>query len=57
MLVCFLCELKKYPKEKILDDKFIYERKNEFYPEEDFGDMARVCEKCHLELLDYYFNK
>jgi len=57
MSVCFLCELKKYPIEKVLDDDFVLERKNEFYPEEEFGDMAHVCEKCHIELLEYYLNK
>lgn len=57
MQVCFLCEMRKYPLEKILDDDFIHERKNEFYPDEEFGDMARVCPKCDKELLDYYLNK
>lgn len=57
MSICFLCELKKYPIEKVLDDEFLYERKNEFYPDEEFGDLASVCEKCNQELLDYYFNK
>jgi hypothetical protein len=49
--------MRKYPLEKILDDDFIHERKNEFYPDEEFGDMARVCPKCDKELLDYYLNK
>jgi hypothetical protein len=52
-----LCELKKYPISKMFDDDFIWERKNEFYPEEEFGDMAAVCEKCNEELLEYYLNK
>lgn len=57
MEVCFLCEMRKYPTEKLLDDEFVCERKNEFYPFEEFGDMAQVCEKCDAELSDYYLNK
>lgn len=57
MDLCFLCEMKKYPKEKLLDEKFLYERKEEFYPTEEFGDFARVCESCNIEVLIYYFDK
>lgn len=52
---CFVCEMKKYPIEKLLDEEFIQERKNEFYPDNEYGDMASVCEECHQDLIEYYF--
>ena len=47
----------KFPPEKLLDDTFFLERKNEFYPNEEFGDSALVCPDCHIKLLEYYLNK
>lgn len=55
--ICIACELKKYPPEKLRNDEFFTERKNEFYPDEQFGEFALVCPKCHEELVKYYLNK
>jgi hypothetical protein len=52
--ICFICEMRKYPLDKMLDLDFLTERKNEFFPEEEFGDYASVCEKCHDGLIEYY---
>lgn len=55
--ICFCCEMAKFPPEKLLDDTFFLERKNEFYPDEEFGDSALVCPDCYIKLLEYYLNK
>lgn len=55
--ICFSCEMKKSPPEKVLDDTFIKERLNEFYPESEFLGYCYICEACHQELLHYYLNK
>jgi hypothetical protein len=55
--ICLVCELKKYPIEKLMDDEFFVERKNEFYPKEEFGDFGLVCPDCHEGLVKYYLTK
>ncbi len=52
--ICFVCEMKKYPPHKILDWEFMLERKNEFYPHNEYGGVVSVCEDCHDELIEYY---
>lgn len=47
--ICFMCEINKYPIEKILDDDFYKERLNEFYPEEEWGGRAQFCDDCYLD--------
>jgi len=47
----------KYPPEKIQDHDFFYERKNEFYPDDDYGNFAFVCPECHEKIKLYYLNK
>lgn len=54
-LNCFWCYLKQFPIEKARDHNFFWERKNEFFPEEEFGEYCKVCEDCHHEL--YCLNK
>ncbi len=51
--VCFLCEMRKFPPEKRLNNDFFYERKEEFYPSEQFGDYVACCEKCSDKLMEY----
>jgi hypothetical protein len=52
--ICMMCEMRKWPREKQLDTAFFNERKNEFFPEEDYGPYARLCQDCEIELLNYY---
>lgn len=40
-----------------MDNEFIMERKNEFYPFEEFGIYAALCEECDKEMLKYFSNK
>ncbi len=49
---CFLCELEEYPLQKIMDPCFVAERKNEFYPEEEFGSFMKVCEWHYLAVME-----
>jgi hypothetical protein len=53
MNICFMCEVEKYPPEKLLDKDFLQERKNEFYPEEEFGDWCHLCIN-HCLQVDLY---
>lgn len=55
--ICFCCEIKKYSLQKRQDPEFFLERKNEFYPDEEFGPFAGVCPDCDEELIEYYLNK
>lgn len=55
--ICFPCEMKKYPTARLMNSDFFLERKNEFYPDEEYGEYAHVCEDCHKELIAYYLNK
>jgi hypothetical protein len=43
MNICVICEIQKYPVHKWADKDFVLERKNEFYPEEEFGDLCFIC--------------
>jgi hypothetical protein len=52
---CFVCEMRKYPLEKLLDEDFLRERKNEFYPDEEYGEFAQVCKDCNAALIEYYY--
>jgi len=54
---CFLCEIRKWPIEKILDVDFFWERKDEFYPTEEFGEYVKVCDACDTELLNYFYRE
>jgi hypothetical protein len=54
---CFCCEMAKYQTHKLLDQQFVMERKNEFYPDEEFGEFVSVCEDCHVKLLKYCLNE
>jgi hypothetical protein len=56
-MICMLCEMKKWPIEKLLDNDFVNERKDEFYPRDEYGDYSIVCEKCNEELLEYFLYK
>lgn len=51
MLICYICEIEKYPAHKIFDDEFCRERKEEFYPSEEFGDKVQVCEEHYQEYI------
>lgn len=50
---CFICYLEQFSREKIFDDEFIRERKNEFYPEEEFGNYVKICERHFDECLEF----
>lgn len=52
--ICFLCEMRKYSQEKLLDNDFVEERKNEFFPEDQYGDRAYVCKDCDYVLFSFY---
>lgn len=56
-MICLMCELKKYPIEKLLDLDFFIERLGEFYPIEEFGGWAAVCNECHEDVQNYYADK
>jgi hypothetical protein len=55
--ICFPCQMKRFSQEKLNNLAFFMERKNEFYPDEEYGEYAYVCENCHKELIAYYLNK
>lgn len=50
---CFMCIMNEYSPEKLLDDRFWYERKNEFYPNDEWGNCVVICEECKNILLEY----
>lgn len=41
---CFMCYLENFSREKITDEDFFFERKNEFYPDEEFGEFVEICD-------------
>ena len=50
---CFMCIMDQYSAEKVADDYFWYERKNEFYPSDEWGNCVLICGKCKNILLEY----
>lgn len=48
MNFCFFCQMDNYSDEKYFDDEFFLERKNEFYPEEIFGNSIGACNKHYV---------
>lgn len=49
--------MRKYPAEKLNNKDFFYERKNEFYPDEEYDDYVMLCYHCYDDVLLYYLNK
>lgn len=50
---CFMCVMEQYDIEKLQDDNFWFERKNEFYPDDEWGSSVKVCTKCKNIILAY----
>jgi hypothetical protein len=48
MQICFMCEMLKYGPEKYGDRAFLLERKGEFFPDNEFGDMVDLCDEHFL---------
>lgn len=48
---CFTCYLKQFSLEKILDEKFVEERKEEFYPSDEYGTGIGICQSCVNALI------
>lgn len=53
-MICILCEVQKWSVERREDPEAFMERLNEFYPEEEFGGYAPVCDKCHEAIMRFY---
>jgi hypothetical protein len=46
--------VQKWSVERREDPEAFMERLNEFYPEEEFGGYAPVCDKCHEAIMRFY---
>jgi hypothetical protein len=55
--ICYACEMSKYPNEKLDDPAFMKERKEEFYPSEEYGECVEICENCMKEMAMHYLEK
>ena len=51
MNYCFGCYLNGVPTEKLMDDDFINERLDEFYPFEEYHGEFPLCLQCTGEVL------
>lgn len=52
MEFCFGCFIHGMPIEKLLDEAFVNERLDEFYPIEEYHGEFPLCPQCAKEVID-----